>query len=106
MRFAGVDNPEAASLLNGAEIIVGRENAAPLKKGEYYVEDLKGIEVINPEGKALGHITDVVEGGGWYLVEVKLLSGEKRFVPFRKEFLGDVDLERGKVALLEPWILD
>jgi len=106
MRFAGIDNPEAAGRLGGAEIIVGREYAAPLNKGEYYIEDLKGLEVIDTEGKPLGHISDIVEGGGGQLVEVALLSGEKRFAPFRNEFFGEVTLSDGKIVLLEPWILE
>ena len=106
IRFAGIDNPEAAEKLKGAQIIAGREYAAPLKEGEYYVEDLKGLEVVNPEGKVLGHIVDLVEGGGGELAELKLLSGEVRYAPFRNEFFGDVDLERGRIALNEPWVLD
>ena len=105
MRFEGVNSPEAAALLKGAEIIVGREFAAPLKEGEHYVEDLKGLEVVNPEGKILGHITDILEGGGGHLVEL-VMSGEKRLVPFRKEFFGDISLEERKIVLLETWILD
>ena len=106
VRFAGIDSPEAAGRLSGAEIITGREYAAPLKKGEFYVEDLKGLEVVNGKGEALGHITDVVEGGGGSLAEVKLLSNETRFAPFRKEFFGDVDFKKGKIVLLESWILE
>jgi len=70
------------------------------------VEDLKGLEVIDREGKALGHIVAIVEGGGGDLAEVKLLSGARRLAPFRKEFFGDVSLEEGKIALLESWVLD
>jgi len=105
MRFAGVDSPEAARLLGGAEIIAGREHSAPLKEGEYYVEDLKGLEVVTAEGQVFGHIADVVDGGGGQLVEVTLLSGEKRFAPFRNEFFGEVSLGEGRIALLEPWVL-
>ena len=70
------------------------------------MEDLKGLEVIDREGKALGHIVAIVEGGGGDLAEVKLLSGARRLAPFRKEFFGDVSLEEGKIALLESWVLD
>ena len=106
MRFAGIDNPEAAGLLQGAEIVVGREYAAPLKEGEYYVEDLKGLDVVTTEGQVLGHITDVIEGGGGQLAEVKLLSGEKRLAPFRKEFFEDPNLIEGRIVLLALWVLD
>jgi len=70
------------------------------------VEDLKGLEVIDGEGKALGHIVDLIEGGGGNLAEVKLLSGARRLAPFRKEFFGDVSLEEGKIVLLESWVLE
>ena len=106
MRFAGIDSPEAAGKLKGAEIIAGREFAAPLNEGEYYVEDLKGLEVVDGEGVTLGHIADMVEGGGGDLAEVALLSGERRLVPFRKEFFGEMNAKEGRIALLEPWILD
>jgi len=106
MRFAGIDSPEAARLLSGAEIIVGREHAAPLKDGEYYVEDLKGLEVVTAEGQSLGHIADIVEGGSGQLAEVLLLSGQKRFAPFRNEFFGELSLGNRKIILLAPWVLD
>ena len=106
IRFTGIDSPEAARLLERAEIITDREYAAPLQEGEFYVEDLKGLEVINGEGEILGHINDMVDGGGGNLAEIRLLSGKKRFAPFRKEFFGDVDLQKGNIVLLEPWVLE
>lgn len=106
LRFAGIDSPEAASSLRGAEIIVERESAAPLKEGEYYVDDLVGLEVVEKSGLFRGRIASMAEGGGGELAEVILESGEMRFVPFRKEFFGDVCLEKGKIVLLEPWILE
>ena len=106
IRFSGIENPEAAALLKGAEIIAGREFAAPLKKGEFYIEDLKGLDVAGPEGNSLGSITDVVEGGGGFLADVMLVSGDKKLVPFRKEFFGEVNFDLGKIELLEPWILE
>ncbi|MCL2069362.1 MAG: ribosome maturation factor RimM [Treponema sp.] len=106
LRFAGIDSPEAAKLLAGAEIIVERKYAAPLKEGEYYVEDLKGLELVGPQGETLGHIRDVIEGGGGNLAEIELPSGERRFAPFRNEFFGEVKLKEGKVVLNEPWVLE
>ena len=106
LRFSGVQNPEAAITLKGAELIVGQEYAAPLKEGEYYVENLKGLEVVNLSGESLGRVADVIEGGGGNLLEIALPGGEIHLAPFRKEFFGDVNLEEGKITLLEPWILE
>jgi 16S rRNA processing protein RimM len=106
LRFAGIQSPEAAKALKGAEVIVGSEYAAPLKDGEYYVESLKGLQVVNAAGEPLGRVADVVEGGGGELLEITLIAGKKRLAPFRKEFFGDINLEEGKITLLEPWILE
>ena len=106
LRFSGIQSPEAAGTLKGAEVVVDREYAAPLKKGEYYVESLKGLEVVTRAGETLGCIADVLEGGGGDLAEVKLTGGKTRLAPFKKEFFGDANLEEGKITLLEPWILE
>lgn len=106
VKFAGIDSPEAAKALKGAEILAPREQAAPLRKGEFYIEDLRGLNVVTA-GKSIGTIHDVIEGGGGFLVEILLEpDGEKRLVPFRNEFFGQVDLAAGRAELLETWILE
>jgi 16S rRNA processing protein RimM len=106
IKFKGIDTPEAARTLMGAELITDRSHAAPLKKGEFYVEDLRGLEVRALSGEVLGHITDLIEGGNGELAEVRLAAGEVRLVPFRDEFFGDVDPEARKAILLAEWILE
>jgi 16S rRNA processing protein RimM len=105
MKFRGIDSPEAAKTLQGAEILLGREDAAPLGPGEYYIEDLKGLEVYAGT-EALGTITAILEGGGGSLAELRLKTGETRLVPFRDEFFGDIDIEGRRAELLGRWILE
>jgi 16S rRNA processing protein RimM len=106
MRFAGIDSPEAAKTLNSAQLIAGREQATPLKKGEFYIEDLKGLLVTAETGETIGNITDIIEGGGGELAEIKLSNGEKRLIPFRKEFFSEISPEKGRVVLQNIWILE
>lgn len=105
LKLRGVDSPETAKQLAGAEIIVSRDHAAPLEKGEFYIEDLRGLDVFFQNEK-IGEICDIIEGGGGDLIEIKLLSGEKRFVPFRNEFFGEIEPEKGRAELLNVWILE
>ena len=105
IRFKGINNPEDAAALVGSELIAPREFAVPLKRGEYYVEDLKGLRVLTKKGEDLGHISDIIEGGGGNLAEITLLSGENRFAPFRKEFFGVPDYKKNSIVLLEPWVI-
>jgi 16S rRNA processing protein RimM len=106
MRFAGIDSPEKAKTLSGAQLIAGREQAAPLGKGEFYIEDLKGLPVTAESGETVGEITDIIEGGGGDLAEIKLSVGEKRLVPFRKEFFSEISPQKGRVVLQNLWILE
>jgi 16S rRNA processing protein RimM len=106
MRFAGFNSPEAAKALAGAELIVSREEAAALKPGEFYVEDLKELAVLDENRQLLGHINAIIEGGGGDLAEITLSSGERKLVPFRKEFFSGIDLENRRVTLNNLWILE
>jgi 16S rRNA processing protein RimM len=116
MHFNGIDNPEKAKTLNGAKLITGREQAAPLGKGEFYIEDLKGLPVITAEkadggnSEIIGHITDIIEGGGGELAEIQLINGKKKLVPYRKEFFPLISpengLKKGKVVLQNLWVLE
>ena len=133
MKLKGIDSPEDAAKLNKMEIVVPRKNAHPLKKGEWYIEDLKGCSVVY-EGEAgedappvagetvIGTVTDVKEGGAAFLVEIllsedcTLLSDDIKYnkdgkiktvyVPFNNNFIGTVDVEKQKMQLMHLWILE
>ena len=132
MKLGGIDTPEAAKKLNGAELRTCRENAVQLKKNEWYVEDLKGCSLLyfgNKDGLAdevapvkVGSITDVLEGGAGDLLEVVLSescgllaenvrktgNGKARtvLVPFNAEHVGKVDIQNRSVQLMHLWILE
>jgi len=105
IKFKGIDSLEAAKALNSAEILVSRKEAVPLNKEEYYIEDLRGIKVYSGTQK-IGIITDLFEGGGGFLAEILLETGEKKLVPFRNEFFGDINPIAGQTELLNLWILE
>ncbi|MCL2244300.1 MAG: ribosome maturation factor RimM [Treponema sp.] len=107
MRFAGYDSPETVKALTGAQLLAPREQAASLGDGEFYIEDLKGLPVLSDKGEIIGHVTDIIEGGGGELIEIKLLlNGLIRLVPFRKEFFSEINPDKGRLVLHDIWILD
>ncbi|MDR3356772.1 MAG: ribosome maturation factor RimM [Spirochaetaceae bacterium] len=106
VKFKDIDTPEAAKALSGAEILLSRSEAAPLARDEFYIRDLKGLSVVDCDGRGLGELCDILEGGGGQLAELRLLSGETRLVPFRNEFFGEISLEKRKITLLSLWMLE
>ncbi|MDR3301962.1 MAG: ribosome maturation factor RimM [Spirochaetaceae bacterium] len=106
VKFKGIDTPEDAKKLRGAALVVERKDAVPLTEGEFYIEELKGIPVTDESGGVQGEISDIIEGGGGFLAEIRLPDGEKRLVPFRNEFFGEVSAEKKTAILLNTWILE
>lgn len=133
IKFAEINSPEEAKRFSGWEILAPRENACPCGKDEYYIEDLKQCSLVYAGDTAnglaaktapivVGTITDVLEGGAGDLLEVALsescellaenvrtnASGGRRtvLVPFKKEFIGDVDIPCKRVQLMHLWVLD
>ena len=108
MRFAGYTSPEAAKELSGSELLVSRADAAPLQPGEFYIEDLKGLTVYaaGENGEILGYIAEIIEGGGGDLAEIRLNDGSLKLVPFRDEFITEIDLENRRATLTNLWILE
>lgn len=131
MKLAGIDSPEAAASINGSEIRVPRDQACPLEEDEWYIEDLKKCSLIYGKDDGLangfapvtvGSITDVLEGGSGYLLEVSLSEScglladnvkykangnlRKVLVPLVNEHIGKVDIENRTVQLMHLWILE
>ena len=105
MAFEGYESPEAARKLTGMDILASRENAAPLGENEWYIADLVGLDLVS-EGRKLARVESVLEGGPEPWLEARLPGGDTVIVPFRKEFVGEVRLDKGEIELLAPWILE
>ncbi|MCQ2587454.1 MAG: ribosome maturation factor RimM [Treponema sp.] len=134
VKFKGIDSSEDVQKYNRWEILVPRKYCKPLAKDEWYFEDLRNCSVVyeNVQKKnepatsvapeVIGTITDVLEGGAGYLLEVSLsesctcISNEIKFtkngdlrkvmIPFRDQFIGKVDVKNGTVQLMHLWILE
>jgi 16S rRNA processing protein RimM len=105
LKFAGVNTREEVGSLTNCDVVIPRKNAAPLQANEFYIEDLKGVELRGPKGAELGRVSDIVEVGNGFLAEVDT-GGKKVFVPFRKEFFDRIDLVAGTAEFPQPWILE
>ena len=104
LKLKGLDTPEAARRLSGKELWAERQDAAPLKEGEYYLADLAGCRVIHG-GAEVGRIRSVIEGGAADLLEVVDAEGRSFLIPFLSKFVGEVDVQHGTIELMEESLL-
>ena len=84
----------------GFSLYVDTENAKPLDDGEYYCDDLIGLDVYNQHEEKIGIVVDVLEIPTYKLLEIK--DQDKKFlVPFIDEFIIDVLEDRIVIEEIE-----
>jgi len=90
-KFKGIDTPEDAGLLSGAEIVIPWENRPEKDKDEYYVDDLIGCTVVADDDTELGFLSEVLHFGHHDIWKVDGCFGEV-LIPAVKEFIISVDV--------------
>ena len=79
-KLRGVDDPDSARSVVGADIVVLREQLPQLGVGEFYWADLEGCEVRTAAGVVLGNVDHVLATGA---NDVLVLRAEpKVLIPF------------------------
>ncbi len=103
IKFKGYDSINDIEKYKGMSIYVTRENAVPLKKDEYFMADLIGLEVEDESGEVLGELTDVMQTGANDVYVIRLKDGEELLLPAIKQCILLVDMDRRimKVHVLE-----
>ncbi len=95
--FEGIDTIEKGEYLLGKEVSVSRSE---VDDGEgHFIVDLLGLKALDEEGQKLGTIVDVLQNGAQDLYEIKEDSGKTFYVPVVDEFVKDINVEEGFVAL-------
>ena len=76
----------------GLNFYIDREEMDDLEDGEFYLDDLIGLKVINQDKEVLGPVVEVLD---LYhpVIEIELKNGKKILMPFVKEYVKDVDEE-------------
>ena len=97
-------DPNAAQSIVGCLIRVPEEERAVLRDGEYWIDDLIGMSVIEIEsGDILGKVKDVIRNGGNELYLIDGPDGKEHLIPAVGEFIKNID-ERSRsiyVALID-----
>ena len=95
--FVGIDDRERAEGLRGAEVLV--EGRRSLEEGEFWPEDLVGLEARTIDGDRLGVVVGVVAG----LAQDRLVvdAGGSNFeIPFVDDLVPVVDLDQRYIVVV------
>jgi 16S rRNA processing protein RimM len=106
VKFAGIDSPEDVQTLQGWTIEIPESDARELEEDEYFLHDLVGLTLIDAEGRQRGVVTDVMEGGGGLLLNVKRADGREFELPFAADLCTEIDLTKKRMVVALPEGLD
>ena len=105
LKLEGIDNPEQAELLKNAFLEIDREDAVPLKEGQFFIADLIGLDVYTDEGKILGKVDDIYNTGANDIYVVKDELGKQILLPGIKDVIKEVKLDDRIVVHLIPGLI-
>jgi 16S rRNA processing protein RimM len=106
LKFASIDSITDAEALRGFEVVIPREERAPLDEDAQYIGDLIGcslIDVANDAERVVGVVEDVerVEGMTAMLI-VRRHDGDELLVPFARAYLRCVDIAAKRIEMTLP----
>lgn len=102
VRFEDISDRDKAELIRGKFIAVTRDNAVKLKKGSYFITDLKGLSVIDDDRGDLGKVIDCFETGPQFTLEIKRDKKKNLMIPFVKVYCYEVNIEGGYIKCRLP----
>lgn len=99
LKFKGIDNINDIEKYKGKSLFVDRENAVKLKKDEYFIADMIGMNVVTDDGKEFGTLKDVIETGANDVYIIQTEEHGEVLVPAIKQCILDVDIENQKMVI-------
>ena len=99
LKLKGINTIEEAEKLRNAYIEIDRKDAVPLKKNEYFIADLLGLDVFTDTGEKLGILDDIYNNGSSDIFVVKNELGKQFLLPYINEVVKNIDLELGKIIV-------
>ncbi len=99
LKFRDHDKIEDVMPYKGRELYVTRENAVKLKKNEYFIADLIGMEVYTEDDVLLGTLKNVLQTGANDVYEVERRDGGDVLIPAIRQCILDVDVENAKMTV-------
>ena len=99
LKFKESNNINDIECYKGKDILVSRDNAVKLEKGEYYIADILGAKVILEDGSEFGVLEDVMQTGANDVYVVKTLDNKEVLLPKIDECVKKLDIENKIVTV-------
>ena len=99
LKIKGINDMNQAEKCKGLYLKIHRKDAIKLPKDTYFIADLLGLEVYTDEGVLLGKVDDIYNTGSNDIYVVKDDLGKQILLPWTKEVLKEISLEKEKIVV-------
>lgn len=99
VQLAGVDDRNAAEALQGAILLVPRDEFPPLEEGEFYACDIEGARAVLTSGEEIGRVEGIASYPTCDALVIDRGPAGKLEVPLLEAYVASVDAEAGVVRL-------
>ncbi|MBS1517466.1 MAG: 16S rRNA processing protein RimM [Bacteroidetes bacterium] len=97
IRLHGFSDKDSVKDFIGAVVMIPESDRVELPEDNFYFYDLIGAEVFD-KGKRLGVVDSFSDFGSGDLLNI-IIDGRKVLIPFRKEFVKQIDLNNKMIEL-------
>jgi 16S rRNA processing protein RimM len=91
----------AAEKLTNTRLYIDRDRLPPPEEEEFYLSDLVGLQVNDPEGNPLGTVATVHDYGAGASIEIAR-AGQPLIVPFTRACVPAIDIPNGRAIVVLP----
>ncbi|MCK5685880.1 16S rRNA processing protein RimM [bacterium] len=99
IKLIGIDNRNNAAILSGRYFVKKRESARTISdENKFYTFEVVGLRVMTETGE-VGTVKNVIfdkDSQNYLIIETE---GDDILIPFKKEFVADIDIEGGLLNL-------
>ena len=92
MKFAGFETDTSVAKLRGEIVKISAEEAAPLKKNQFYHHQIIGLAVVTQSGEPVGTLAEILETGANDVYLVRTPEGKEVLLPAIKSVIKKIDL--------------
>jgi 16S rRNA processing protein RimM len=96
----GIEDKDSADALKGRVITVAPEERVELPEGEYWVDSLIGLDIVDDDkNEYLGKIEDVMSTGSNDVYRIRTVDGRTKLIPAIGDVIRSISLGEGVVRI-------
>jgi 16S rRNA processing protein RimM len=107
LAFKGIGTPEEVGRYRNQVLYVNSAHRVALPAGEYYQDELLGMQVVDESSRLLGELAEIMQTGANDVYVVSGMNGRELLLPATSEVILHVDLPQRTIQVhLLPGLVD